>query len=136
MSPKVTYIPNPEVDGRPVYLGPSFEPASLAINITLAEPVKAFDVITIMGKRAHSDKLDSDQVAGLASIAGNAGETIKAIYHGLVVNDKWSWPPGSPIFLVNDGLSEARPTVGWLQQVGVAASKTGLMVKIEQPIQL
>lgn len=87
---------------------------------------------------ADKDSLgQQDRVIGVTKTsAAAAGETVKVVTSGNMVDPSFSFTPG-PIWLSNSGLlTQVRPTSGLVVQIAVAISATQIEVNIQMAIRL
>ncbi|MDH2313163.1 hypothetical protein [Methylobacterium brachiatum] len=77
---------------------------------------------------------DLGTVLGVTTGAAAAGADVAVVSSGAVDEPSWSWAAG-PVWLGVDGaLTQLPPAGAFLQQIGVAASPTRLIVSLGLPI--
>jgi hypothetical protein len=73
-----------------------------------------------------ADPADATQVGtllGLVALGATQGATVTVLANGPFSSVSGSFSEGMPLYIASDGtLTSARPTSGWLQQVGISSS--------------
>jgi hypothetical protein len=80
---------------------------------------------------SSSDVSQAGKIVGLSLAAAVQGATVQYIYFGPIDEPSWSWVPG-PVYLGTDGNpTQIYPTVGFVQQIGVASMPTRINMNRE-----
>lgn len=89
-----------------------------------------------MGFVIHADPtVSSFNFAGISLQAAMSGDSVSVCFGGLVIEPSWSWIPDEVVFIGNDGLlTQAPPTTGILQQIGVSINGTSILVQPYAPV--
>ncbi|TXN33884.1 hypothetical protein [Methylobacterium sp. WL19] len=75
-------------------------------------------------------------VIGVSSNAADQGDDLRVVSLGEITELSWGFVPG-PVFLgVGGSLVQTPPSIGFIQQMGVALSTTKLLVALSAPIAL
>ena len=78
-----------------------------------------------------SDATLSDYTLGIAlNATTGAGETVKFVASGILINSAWTWTRGEVYYTSTGVLTQTVPTTGFVQSIGFAFSATGIIVKI------
>ena len=138
---EITYVPNPQAaDGRPVasFTAPAYVAAGgLTAHVTLQESVGPYAPVTVTGFLANSGNMSTfGKLLGLTATGGQTGDTILVYAQGEITAPGWAWQPGSILYLSGTQLSAQIPSVGYVQQVGVARDATTVEVHPMPPIQI
>lgn len=120
---------------------PGGDPGLVTLDGTAGENLSGHRAVYLsQGSFFYADK-DSEEkmmsVAGVTTGAVLSGGNIQAISLGVISEPSWTWTYPAPVFIGNNGqLVQARPTVGFLVQIGSAFSPDSILVKIGRTIKL
>ena len=77
------------------------------------------------------------RVVGITSGAVAAGSPATVVSDGVMEESSWNWESGSSIYFDHNGvLTQTVPAAGYIQQVAIARSITGIIVQIYAPLAL
>jgi hypothetical protein len=105
---------------------------------TAAVPVGGHRVVRASGGQLYpansSDTTQAGTVLGVSLAAAAAGASLTYKIEGLVTEPSWNFGPG-PVYLASDAsLTQAVPSSGFVQQIGVVQSPTQVSIQIQPPI--
>lgn len=89
------------------------------------------------GLGMYADKGSAPDCIGVSAGAAVDGAALAVQTSGEMTESSWSWNPGEPVYLGDNGLLTQTPTTtGNLVVIGTATGEKRLLINIEQPIQL
>ena len=83
-----------------------------------------------------SDISDIGKVLGITSSAYSSGSLATIHTSSEIIEPSWNFTPGAVYLGSNGLLTQIVPSVGFIQQIGVATAPTKLVVQIQPPIKL
>lgn len=122
--------------------GPSGgDPGLVTLNGIAGEDLSGHRVVYLsQGSFFYADKDFEEKilsVAGVTTGAALSGGNIQVISLGVISEPSWTWTYPAPVFIGNNGqLVQARPTTGFLVQIGSASSLDSILVKIGSIIKI
>jgi hypothetical protein len=76
-------------------------------------------------------------VIGIIANAVSVGDSTTVTPEGIMIEPSWTWTPGNPIFLGNNGMmTQSAPTSGFVLEIGVAISSQSIWIAIGQAVEL
>jgi hypothetical protein len=97
-------------------------------------------VVSEGGYAVHANCLDFKHAEGVLGLSLNAAIPGSEVYvqtTGEVVESSWSWTPGNPLYVTNNGLlSQTPPSEGWVLLFAVAIDTTRILIAPHQAIHL
>lgn len=107
------------------------------IQLTTASPIGGHRIVYASGGVAlladAGNVAHAGKVVGMTPAAVSAG-VVTVVIGNAITEPSWNWTPG-PVYLGSNGLpTQTRPTVGFLQEIGVALEPTRLVVDLKPPI--
>lgn len=84
-----------------------------------------------------SDVTQFGSVVGVSLTAALVGAQITYRETGPIDETSWTWTPGQPVYLVEDGqLSQTEPPTGFIQPLGTAVTATRILLGRFPPVLL
>jgi hypothetical protein len=108
------------------------------VEVAAGENLSGQKAIAVVGGTAlHADHDIAGQrglVRGITTGAVGNGDIARVQVYGPLREPSWSWTPGLPIYVGNNGaLTQLAPLTGWLQQIATADSPTQIFIDL-QPV--
>lgn len=115
------------------------------VNISLAVKEAGMDlgghrvvVVDSAGRCYHGNNLNESHkgaVLGITLGAAPRGTEVSVLKFGKISMAGWSFTPGLPVYLVEDGLlSQTPPSTGFILEIGVVSEPDTIEVRIQKPI--
>jgi hypothetical protein len=99
--------------------------------------VKAIRVDTATAFLAEPDTFTNANVTGISITAGNLSDSIKVVLSGELYDSSFSFTAGDLLFLSSSGtITDVAPVSGFRTVIGRSIGGTGILVDIEEPIEL
>jgi hypothetical protein len=112
----------------------------LQATYSASESISAVKAIRIDGANAflaEPDTFVNSSVAGISLTSGNIGSDIKVILSGELYDSSFSFNAGDLIYLSNSGnITNIAPVTGFRTVIGKSIGGTGIIIEIEEPIEL
>lgn len=122
-------------------LGPQGQSGAVILTREAGSIIQGHRAIYIdaagLAQKADKDDPAKVDVIGLNVAAVIAGEDVEIFSFIEITEPSFSFSPGLPVYLGNDGLlTQVVPVTGFLVTVGVATGVTKILVEPEPPIAL
>jgi len=103
------------------------------IQVTAGESIAAGAVVGMSTTKVQAIAVTSTGTEVAIGIAANttavsSGGTLPVIMLGIVENSSWTWNPGQRVWVGESGLTQTKPTNGFIQGIGVAISAVKILV--------
>lgn len=87
---------------------------------------------------AYYNNLDHmNKVVGITTASYIAGQLASVQFRGYMEDPSWHWSTDAPIFVGSQGImTQAVPTVGFVQQVATVITPVKILINIQEPIWL
>lgn len=99
---------------------------SVEIAITAQEYLNEYRAVTIEGYHCQPNEDSLSRYAGITRGPVLNGQAVTVIKEGLLINNGWSWTPGSAIYVDVDGVLTHTPPSPRNRRIGYAVSPTQL----------
>lgn len=134
-TPEATKAYLNEVFGRPTQSGQT------VLTFGAGQPIGGHKAVRVVdgGQFMVASSDDASQIGTVIGVSSNAagqGDDLRVVSLGEISEPSWAFVPG-PVFLgVGGSLVQTPPSIGFIQQMGVALSATKLLVALSAPIAL
>lgn len=106
--------------------------------LVATEPIGGHRIVkAVVGGCAYADSSsisDINTVIGITESAYSIGDSVQIRLSGEVTEPSWNFTIGSVYLGINGLLTQTAPTIGFIQQIGIATSSNTILINIKQPI--
>lgn len=110
---------------------------NILIKVIARESLQKYVAVNSWGERASNIGVRSyGKVLGITQDTFGIGLEATVVFNGEIINNLWSWAPGSIVFLNGTSLSTTPPLSGFSQKLGIVKNPNTILVELGEPIML